>query len=297
MIDIQVPTPTVEIKLPILEEKRVSLWIKRDELTHPTIQGNKWRKLKYNLQFAEENNIKRLVTFGGPVSNHIYSTAAAGLQFGFKTIGVIRGYEHLPLTPTLQFAKDCGMELIFLDKQKYTSRYNVDFLQSIESAHGKFHLIPDGGANALAIKGVSELFDEIEIKYDVCCVSIGTGTTLAGALLNSKNKNAIGFSSLKGEEIETEINQLLNPFDEIKNQWQINKDYQFGGYGKTTQELMDFVNYFYNKTNIQLDPIYTSKMLFGILDMIKKNQFEVGATILAVHTGGLQGWSKFEQTS
>lgn len=297
MKDLRTPTPTTEIKLPILEEKEVSLWIKRDELTHPTIQGNKWRKLKYNLQFAEKKNIKTLVTFGGPVSNHIYSTAAAGLQFGFKTIGVIRGYEHLPLTPTLQFAKDCGMELIFLDKQKYAARYGADFLQSIESKYGEFHLIPDGGANALAMKGVAELFDEIEIEYDVCCISIGTGTTLAGALLNPKNKNTIGFSSLKGEGIETEINQLLNPFDAIKNQWQINKNYQFGGYGKTTQELMNFVNYFYDKTNIQLDPIYTSKMIFGILDMVKKDKFVVGTKILALHTGGLQGWSKFEQTS
>jgi len=293
MIDIKTPTPTVKIDLPILKEKGVSLWLKRDELTHPTIQGNKWRKLKYNLKFAKEHNIHTIVTFGGPVSNHIYSTAAAGLQFGFKTIGVIRGYEHLPLTPTLQFAKDCGMELIFLDKKNYTTRYDLDFLQNIENIHGKFHLIPDGGANTLALKGVAELFDEIDIGYDVCCVSIGTGTTLAGSLLNPKNKNVIGFSSLKGEGIKDEINLLLKPIETPKSRWQINKEYQFGGYGKTTQELMDFITEFKTKTNIQLDPIYTSKMLFGILDMVKKNKFEVGVKILAVHTGGLQGWSKF----
>ncbi len=294
MIDITIPTPTVEIDLAILKEKQVSLWLKRDELTHPTIQGNKWRKLKYNLQFAKENNISTIITFGGPVSNHIYSTAAAGLQFGFKTVGVIRGYAHLPLTPTLQFAKECGMELIFLDKKSYATRYNLNFLQNIANTFGKFHLIPDGGANTLALKGVAELFDEIDIEYDVCCVSIGTGTTLAGALLNPKNKNTIGFSSLKGEGIEDEINKLLKPIETHKSKWQINKEYQFGGYGKTTQVLMDFITEFYTKTNIQLDPIYTSKMLFGILDMVEKNKFDFGIKILAVHTGGLQGWSKFD---
>jgi 1-aminocyclopropane-1-carboxylate deaminase len=290
---IPISTPTTKIELPILNEKGVTLWMKRDELTHPTIQGNKWRKLKYNLQYAKENNIKNLLTYGGPVSNHIYSTAAAGLEYGFKTIGIIRGYAHLPLTPTLLFAKKCGMELIFLDKQKYTTRYDTDFLKSIEYIYGEYHLIPDGGANELALKGVTELFDEIEFEYDVCCVAIGTGTTVAGAILHPKNKSTIGFSSLKGEGVEEEINRLLEPFDTLKNKWQINKEYQFGGYGKTTKELLDFVTYFKTATGIQLDPIYTSKMLFGILDMVEKNRFEVGISVLALHTGGLQGWSKY----
>jgi 1-aminocyclopropane-1-carboxylate deaminase len=296
---IQTPTPLQALSHPLLREKGISLFMKRDDLTHPDVQGNKWRKLKYNLEFAKENNYKSILTFGGPMSNHIYSTAAAGKLFGLKTIGVIRGYAHLPLTPTLAFAKAQGMELLFLSKGEYENRFSESTTEQLRHAYGNFYAIPDGGSNALAVKGVAEMMQEIDLDYDVCCVAMGTGGTTAGCVAGSKGRKVIGFSSLKGEgNLSTEVERLAHEYSALENatpvyNWTINNDYHFGGYGKVTDELSAYVQQFEKEHNILLDPIYTSKMMFGIFDMIENNFFARGSNIIAIHTGGLQGWKKY----
>lgn len=272
--------------------------MKRDDLTHPDVQGNKWRKLKYNLEYAKANNYASILTFGGPMSNHIYSTAAAGKMFGLKTIGVIRGYAHLPLTPTLAFAKAQGMELLFLSKGEYENRFSESTLEELKQTYGEFYAIPDGGSNALAVEGVAEMMQEIDIDYDVCCVAMGTGGTTAGCVAGSKGRKVIGFSSLKGEgNLSIEVERLVHEYSTLENaapvyNWTINNDYHFGGYGKVTDELSAYVQQFEKEQNILLDPVYTSKMMFGVFDLIEKDYFVKGTKIVAIHTGGLQGWRK-----
>jgi len=296
---IQTPTPLQALSHELLREKDISLFLKRDDLTHPDVQGNKWRKLKYNLQFAKENNYPSILTFGGPMSNHIYSTAAAGKLFGLNTIGVIRGYAHLPLTPTLAFAKAQGMELHFLSKGEYEHRFEESTTEQLMHAYGNFYAIPDGGSNAFAVKGVAEMMQEIDLDYDVCCVAMGTGGTTAGCIAGSKGKAVIGFSSLKGEgNLSTEVQRLVHEYSALENttppyNWIINNDYHFWRYGKVTDELLAFARQFEKEHNILLDPVYTSKMMFGVFDLIKKDYFARGTRIIAIHTGGLQGWRKY----
>lgn len=294
MIAIHTPTPLQKITFPFIDEKGVELYIKRDELTHPEVQGNKWRKLKHNLSHFQEHGYQQLLTFGGPVSNHIHATAAAGNLLNIKTIGVIRGYEHLPLTSTLAFAKEMGMELIFLNKEEYQNRLDTLFLQERIGDLNKAFILPDGGSNQLAIVGVKEMIDEIEMAFDYCAVGIGTGCTMAGCILNNNKTPVIGFSSLKGEGIENDVSAYLN-HQKTDTAWHINKDYQFGGYGKLTDELLHFIRDFYLSTHILLDPIYTSKMMYGITDLIKKDFFKRGSRIVAIHSGGLQAWNSSEK--
>jgi 1-aminocyclopropane-1-carboxylate deaminase/D-cysteine desulfhydrase-like pyridoxal-dependent ACC family enzyme len=294
MIAIHTPTRLEEINLPILEEKGVALFIKRDDLTHPHIQGNKWRKLKYNIEKLKSEGLQQLLTFGGPVSNHIYATAAASKLFKFESIGVIRGYEHLPLTPTLLFAQQHGMKLVLLNKNEYEKRFDISFLEEKTGGLKNTLIVPDGGSNILAVRGVKEMIDEVQIPFDVCAVGVGTGGTLAGCILNKQNAKVIGFSSLIGEGSEEAVSSLIIN-SSTPAQWEINKDYQFGGYGKITDELLLFVRDFYQSTNILLDPIYTSKMMLGLLDMIKKDNFIRGSSIVAIHSGGLQAWSSSQK--
>lgn len=297
---IQTPTPLQALSHELLREKDISLFMKRDDLTHPYVQGNKWRKLKYNLEYAKEKNYPSILTFGGPMSNHIYSTAAAGKLFGLKTVGVIRGYAHLPLTPTLAFAKAQGMELHFLSKGEYENRFSESTTEQLTQIYGHFYAIPDGGSNVLAVKGVAEMMQEIDIAYDVCCVAMGTGGTTAGCIAGSNGKKVIGFSSLKGDgNLSTEVEQLVQEYAVLQNtknksNWTLNNDYHFGGYGKTTEELLAFVQQFEMEQNILLDPVYTSKMMFGLFDMIRNDYFARGTNIIAIHTGGLQGWLKHQ---
>lgn len=299
------PTPLQQICHSVLTEKGIELWLKRDELIHPHLQGNKWRKLKYNLQEAKAQNLDTLVSFGGARSNHIYSLAAAGKLFGFKTVGVVQGYENLPLTPTLTFAVSQGMKLVFLSKAEYKNRFQTEFQTRLKNEFGVHYQLPDGGCNALAVRGVAELFDEIQNAptvipakagiscFDVCCVSVGTGSTLAGCIVGAKQigiKSVIGFSSLKGEDtLSTDVAKMLTEYGKRNcPDWHINRDYDFGGYGKINDELKAFIAGFQRRQNVLLDPIYTSKMLYGILDMVAKEKFERGTKIVAIHTGGLQ---------
>ena len=286
-------TPLEEVNDQFLNDRGISLFIKREDLKHPYLSGNKWHKLKYNLEEAKKQDKDVLLTFGGAYSNHIYAVAAAGKTFGFKTIGVIRGEEHKPLNPTLSFAAGNGMNLYYLDRASYRQKELPVILDKLKKIFGDFYLLPEGGSNQLAVKGCSEIINTINIDFDYICCPCGTGGTFAGLVAGlNRNKYAIGFSVLKGASfLNKNVKTFLKSFsiDHIDN-WNINLDYHFGGYAKFNKELINFVERFTSSTQIPIEPIYTGKMFFGIYDLIGKGFFKKGTRIVALHTGGLQGF-------
>lgn len=285
------PVPIQQIQDQLFAEKDIELFIKREDLVHPTVPGNKWHKLKYNLKEADKQGHKKLLTFGGAFSNHIHATAGAGKLFGFETIGIIRGEEHKPLNPTLAYAQSQGMQLHYMDRETYRRKSESEIIESLKAEFGSFYLIPEGGTNSLAIKGCEDILTGVNGSFSHISLSVGTGGTIAGVISASHFKTRIlGFSSLKGDFLTDEVNQLIDTFNltNPKN-WSINTDYHFGGYAKTKPELLSFMCEFEKRNDILLDPIYTAKALYGIYDLIKKNYFHGGSKILFIHTGGLQG--------
>ena len=281
-----VKVPLQEIRDPLLEEKSLHVFVKREDLIHEKISGNKWRKLVYNLQYAKAQQFSTLVTFGGAFSNHIAATAAAGKEFGFKTIGVIRGEEYLPLNSTLHYASACGMEFRYVNRSAYREKSSREFQEKYLSDIQDYYLIPEGGTNELAVQGCEEILADIELDFDVVCCACGTGGTISGLINSLKpHQKVIGFPALKGAGfLAEEIDKYVR-----NSQWSLNLDYHFGGYAKVNENLIDFVNRFKVKHKIPLDPIYTGKMMFGLWDLIEKDYFRRGSTIIVVHTGGLQG--------
>lgn len=292
------PSPLLQIHHPIFETKNIRFYIKRDELIGGEIQGNKWRKLKYNLLHAKNINTQTLITFGGPWSNHIYATAAACKMVGIKAVGIIRGYAHLPLTTTLQYAKAQGMELIFVDKETYRQKNDTEFNVALQKKYPDSLLIPEGGTTPLSLIGLGEMVTEIneELSPTVFATAVGTGGTLSGIVKTMQpTQRAIGFSSLKGEDTLTatvaQLTANCNP------NFHINYNYHFGGYAKVNQQLIAFIQQFYRDYAIRLDPVYTGKMMYGLWDLMLRTDSLNNETIVAIHTGGLQGLSGFPQFS
>ena len=291
-IHINENTPIERVIDPLLTERKITLLIKREDLNHPIISGNKWHKLKYNLQEAQRQGKKTLVTFGGAYSNHIYAVSAVGKIFNFNTIGIIRGEEHLPLNPTLSFAQENGMLLYYLDREKYRKKNSSEILNELKKIFGDFYLLPEGGTNHLAVKGCSEIIDTIKEDYDYICCPCGTGGTLAGLVSGLKGKKfALGFAVLKGAHfLKKNVSLLIQETGETNyNNWDINLDYHFGGYAKFDKQLLNFVFNFSSQNKIPIEPIYSGKMLFGIYDLVSRGFFKKASRIIAIHTGGLQG--------
>lgn len=279
---------TVNQKINIELPNNIEIHIKREDLLHPYISGNKFRKLKYNIQKALQLNSELLITFGGAYSNHILATAAAGKEYNIRTLGIIRGEEienNYADNPTLSLAKELGMQFYFVSRDVYAKKETPSFIDDLKNKYKNSYIIPEGGTNQLAIKGCEEILTYEDSQFDYVCCAVGTGGTISGIINASKiNQRIIGFSALKGDFLS---NVICNFVD--KSNWFINIDYHFGGYGKVTDELIAFLNSFYSTTAIPLDPIYTGKMVFGVLDMIQKKQFPKNSKILIIHTGGLQG--------
>jgi len=292
-------SPLQRLQSAFLDNAGIELYVKRDDLIHPQLGGNKWRKLKHNLIYARENQFDTLLTFGGAWSNHIYATAAAGKQLGFNTIGLIRGEPHTPLNTTLSFAEACGMKLHYIDRQQYRHKHEPSFLTGIKKQFGKVYILPEGGSNALAVKGCAETVHEISSEtggaFDVICCASGTGATLAGLITGidevkyASKKSAIGFSALKGGKfLTTEVSNFLGDMNTASN-WRIESRFHFGGYAKITAELIAFMRQFHSQYDIELDAVYTAKMFYGLFELIKSGIFNPGTVIVAVHSGGLQG--------
>ncbi len=274
--------------LSILFPNSISVHMKREDLIHPIVSGNKFRKLKYNLIQAKTENQHTVLTFGGAFSNHIAAVAFAGKEQNFKTIGIIRGEElknKISENPTLQFAQDCGMQLEFVTREAYRQKTEHGFLENLRTKFGAFYLIPEGGTNELAIKGCEEILTIADAAFDYICCPIGTGGTITG-IINSllPHQKVLGFPALKGEFLKDEIRIFAR-----NDKWEVITEYHFGGYGKVTSELIGFVNQFYKENKIPLDPIYTAKMVFGVMDLIDKDYFREKSKILLIHTGGIQG--------
>ncbi len=280
--------PNQHIDLPLLREKGIQLYLKREDTIHPFISGNKYRKLKYNLLEAKKQGKDTLLTFGGAFSNHIAATAYAGREQGLQTIGVIRGEELVhkwQSNPTLKLAHEHGMRFHFVSRSEYRLKNEPSFLQNLKERFGEVYLLPEGGTNALAVKGCSEILTEEDATFDYICSAAGTGGTAAGLIHASlPHQTVLAFPALKGNFLLDEIRTFVQ-----HERWQLVTDYHFGGYAKVDQQLIAFINLFKHETGIPLDPIYTGKMLFGIFDLVKRDVFAPGTQILAIHTGGLQG--------
>ena len=277
--------------------KKVQLFLKREDLIHPTVSGNKWRKLKYNLAFATQAGYDKVLTFGGAYSNHLYAVAAAAKELGLSSIGVVRGEETLPLNPTLSFAKEQGMSLTYMSRSDYREKESQKIKQELKDRFGKFYLIPEGGTNPMALMGAAEIMAGIDNKYDEVILAAGTGGTMAGIVSGLNGSGFVtGIPVLKGDFMDEEIRKHLASMGlgQLTN-FRCIGDYHFGGYAKFNDSLIQFINTFHAKYNIPLDPIYTGKMLYGVFDLIGKGYFPENSRILAIHTGGLQGIAGFNE--
>lgn len=281
------PTPYQTLDLPF----PVQLTVKRLDIIHPQISGNKFYKLKYNLLEAKQQNLNQVLTFGGAYSNHIAATAYAAHYFGFQSIGIIRGEELVKqaLNSTLQTAQDFGMQLHFVSRAEYRLRHELEYLQQLKQRYPNTWIIPEGGTNQLAIQGTKEILsaDDRE-NYDVICCAVGTGGTIAGIIESSSaQQHILGFSALKGDFLKYDIQQWTN-----KTNWSLTDEYCCGGYAKTNSELLQFMQQFEQQYAVPLEQVYTAKMMMGLFDLIQQGNFPVNTRILAIHTGGLQGRMK-----
>ena len=265
----------------------ITLIIRRLDLVHPQISGNKFFKLKYNFLEAKRQGYQHILSFGGAYSNHIAATAFAAQQFGFQSVGVIRGEElaDRPLNPTLATAQEFGMQLHFVSRDEYRRKQQPEYLAELARQFPEHYVIPEGGTNALAIQGCQEILKDSDAQFDVICCAVGTGGTISGLIEASHaHQQILGFSALKGSFLKDEVAQLMN-----KTNWNILDDYCCGGYAKTSAALVQFIRDFEAEFSIPLEQVYTAKMLMGIFDLIEKNYFLARSKLLVIHSGGLQG--------
>jgi 1-aminocyclopropane-1-carboxylate deaminase len=268
----------------LFNDHAIEVSVLRLDKIHPIISGNKWFKLKYYLEDAISQNKKNIITFGGAWSNHIIATAAACQLCGLNATGIIRGEEAPELSPTLKQAKELGMQLIFLSREDYKAKHIPEKFLTDE-----YYLIPEGGYGRKGAEGAAGIFEycDQETYTHIACAA-GAGTMLAGLIMGSlPRQKIIGISVLKNNnELEEKVRSLLN--NDSAN-FQILHDYHFGGYAKHTDELLNFMNAFYEQTKIPSDFVYTGKLFFAITDLSKKKFFPQGSKLLLIHSGGIQG--------
>jgi 1-aminocyclopropane-1-carboxylate deaminase len=288
---LRLPSPVQQIADPGPGAATFNLIMKRDDLISPDFPGNKWRKLALNLEAARQGGYRTLLTFGGAYSNHVRATAAAGAVFGFATIGVIRGEEHQPLNPSLRYAADRGMRLTYLDRASYRNKTGPDVLNRLRDRFGDFYLLPEGGSNALAARGCTEVTAELsaQVAFDVLCVPCGTGGTLAGVAAGlTGGQRAIGFSALRGGSrfLPTAVEALQEKaFGGRRGDWRIDDEFHFGGFARHTPELSRFIDAFRDRHGLILDRVYVAKMMYGIYAHAARGTFTPGSTVVAVITG------------
>ena len=285
-IDLEFLSPVQQIKNDLFKKQGLKVFIKRDDLIHPIISGNKWRKLKYILKQAQADNKTHLVTFGGPYSNHLLATAAAAAQFGFKSTGIVRGEQVN--NDTLFLSRLHGMNLLFTDRETY--RDKPGFFKKYFINDDDAFFINEGGASAEGARGCSELIDELPGEYNHIFCACGTGTTAAG-IINGIKKHDLKteFHAVpvfkNGDFIEHDINRLLTaPAD-----YHLHTGYHFEGYGKVDTRLIEFIKKFVASTGILIEPVYTGKMLYALYDLAAQDYFKRGSCILAIHSGGIWG--------
>ncbi|HYG16625.1 MAG TPA: pyridoxal-phosphate dependent enzyme [Bacteroidia bacterium] len=270
--------------LPIFEQKQVEVWMKRDDLLHPFVSGNKYRKLKYLIQDMLSQKKKHLVTFGGAYSNHLVATASAGAAAGLNTTAIVRGDEELD-SPMLALCRLYGMEILQVSREEYRDKDSA-FNRFFKEANSVYR-IEEGGYSELGTKGCTDLLSELKTTYNHIFCAVGTGTTVAGLANGAGNDTKVhGVMVLKGAEyLQDKIDKLLIPGKKV----QLHHEFHFGGYGKFDKEIIKFIRNFAGQTGVLLDPVYTAKMMLGINHLAENNYFKPRDKVLAVHTGGLWG--------
>ncbi len=269
----------------------------RLDVVHPVVSGNKWYKLKHNLQHAIEERYKTVLTFGGAYSNHLVAAAAAAKQYGLRSIGIVRGtYAQDSITPTLLECVEYGMELQFVSREEYAMKEEGDYLLQLSQRFDTPYIIPEGGANEYGRIGCEEIASFIDNKYTHICLAVGTGTSFCGvANALPADTNVYGYAPMKGGDYLNEIIDIYLEADKRANK-KIYADWHFGGFGKRTDELIGFMNEFYRMNEIPLDMVYTGKMMAGIQQQLQQQVFPADARILCIHTGGLQGNASVQQS-
>ena len=291
-------TPINHLSIPELTNQGISLFVKRDDLQHQVVSGNKLFKLFYHLQHCQKNKIETILTFGGAYSNHLHATAYAAQQMGINSVAIVRGEQLLPLNPTLKDCTDWGMVLEPVSRIDYKQKQGSEFVQNIIAQYKGAHVIPEGGCDLMGVQGAAKILEGVDqTEYDYIVCPCGTGTTLAGIVSKADpHITVLGMAVLKGAQwMEAEVEEWLSKsYQQSKQQhqasWRINTDYHFGGYGKIKPELLEFIKTNNLDYDLPLEPIYTAKAMYGVLDMIRKGMFEKGSRILFIHTGGLQGY-------
>ncbi len=285
--------PFQKIENDLTLSHKINLFVLRLDTIDLYAGGNKLFKLKYNLEEAKKQGFEKILTFGGAWSNHLAAAASVNNN-PLPIIAIVRGEEPKVYSNTLNFCKEKGVELHFVSRTEYRNKTDKNFIKTLQEKFGNFYLLPEGGSNALAVRGCKEIVNYIPIDFDYICTAVGSGGTLAGIASTLKpNQQAIGFSALKGADyLNEEVKRLINNAE--KSNFKIIEDYHFGGYAKTNAELISFKNDFEKQFNIPLDYVYTAKMVYGIFDMIKGGNFKENSTIVAIHTGGLQGNKGFD---
>ncbi len=290
-----------------LSQSGIDLQVLRLDQYSPQLSGNKYFKLKLNLEAARSQGFSRLVSFGGAFSNHIHAVAKAGQYYGFSTMGFIRGEEHYPLNSTLQDAVDAGMQLHYLSREDYRLKSTTNFIRllpdALREAYQNAYIIPEGGSNLLGVKGCMEIVEhihqQIDREYDAIVVPCGTAATLAGiAAAVPADKQVIGISVLKNSQyLELECQRYIEAVM-VKpiHCWQILHEFHHGGYAKTSQALISFIADFFDQHGIPLDPVYSGKMFYGLFQLLSQRTslLPKGLRVVAIHTGGLQGARGFK---
>lgn len=291
-----IPSPIDKLPSTLSNKYGVELWVKRDDLIHKVISGNKYRKLKYNIEKIQSEGYDHVLTFGGAHSNHISAAAFSCKKEDLKCTAIIRGEEPENLSPTLKEAKANGMVLIFVPRSEYKDRNNPNYLKELSNKFPDAFIIPEGGANELGIKGCEDIVIECqnEIDFDFITVDCGTGATLSGMIRRLQpHQHAIGVQVLKGNDFISKEVEQFSP--DLSKKFEVWTNYHFGGYAKYRAELLEFMRWFYDQTGIKLDPVYTGKQFYAVFDQLKQGFFPNGSKIILTHTGGLQGIHGFEE--
>jgi 1-aminocyclopropane-1-carboxylate deaminase len=297
------PSPTDEIHLKACNNRNIKLFVKRDDLIHETISGNKWRKLKYNVKQCQAMKHDGILTFGGAYSNHLLATAAACHMAELKSIGLVRG-EELTIASN-HMLKQCagfGMQLVFISREEYAFRNEKEYHEELVLKYPGSMVVPEGGANYYGMIGCQEIMTETENDFDFLFVAQGTTTTSCGILLSIPEKTKLlAVPVLKGFDSSTEMRRMFSYsgfpseiIDDLMAQITVLQDHHFGGYAKFNDMLLDRMERIFNETKIPLDPIYTGKAFVAMLDYIELNDVR-DAKILFVHTGGISGGKAIEK--
>lgn len=285
------------------DSRNIEVWVKRDDLLHPEVSGNKWRKLSYNIEQAQHYKCKGIFTFGGAFSNHLLATAFASKASGFKSIGFVRGDElNENSNQMLRRCSELGMELKFLSREMYVLHDDKQFIDELKLENPGYYAIPEGGGNYFGIIGCQAIWKELPKDIDHVFVAQGTSTTSCGLLLGLPEKTVLHVVPvLKGFEVEKTMKSLLNwcLFDEkladdLVSKVQVHNEFHFGGYAKYTHQLLSFIQQMYTDHKLPLDPIYTGKAFFAMSEILRSSEFD-NQKVVFLHTGGLHGCAAIEE--